>query len=193
MTYTDGGIYTITVTVIDDDQGSASDELPKLVTGDGVCAYSQGFWRHQFTGRGRQHFDTLELQTFLDLVNFASGVFSEQTAASIPSEAQAVFSPGGSRLDRATAQALAAWLNWASGGVGWTESIDTDGDTVGDTPFSLLIAMVEAILLDPDATPAELELAKDLAEAVNLRDAANPDCGDFPRQPDGPLAITRQD
>ncbi len=193
VNYTDGGIYTITVTVIDDDLASASEELPKLVTGDGVCVYSQGFWRHQFAGRGRQHFDTLELQVFLDLVNFASGVFSEQTAASIPSEAQAVFAPGGSRLDRATAQALAAWLNWASGGVGWTESIDTDGDTVADTPFSLLIAMVEAILLDPGATPAELELAKDLAEAVNLRDADNPECGEFPRRLDGPLAVTRQD
>ena len=65
---------------------------------------------------------------------------------------------------------MAAWLNWASGGVAWDEGIDLDGDMTADIQFSALIAMVEAILLDPAASHADLELAKDLAEAVNLLD-----------------------
>ena len=170
VTFADPGVYTVRVDVTDDDGGSDFDDLPKLVTGNGDCAYSQGFWRHQFRGRGKPHFDTATLQAYLDLVNFASGLFSEQVAAAIPAEAQAVFAPGGSFYDKAVRQALAAWLNWASGGVAWDEPIDLDGDLVPDVQFSALIAMVEAILLDPGASRADIELAKDLAEAVNLLD-----------------------
>ena len=179
--YADPGVYTVRVDVSDDDGGSDFDDMPKLVTGDGECAYSQGFWRHQFRDRGKPHLDTATLQTLLDLVNFASGVFSEEVAASIPAEAQVVFAPGGSFRAKAVRQALAAWLNWASGGVAWDEGIDTDGDMTADTPFYAVIAMAEAILLNPDATHQELELAKDLAEAVNLRDALNPECADWIR------------
>jgi hypothetical protein len=176
--FTDAGVYTVRVDVTDDDGGSDFEDLPKLITGDGECAFSQGFWRHQFSGHGRPHFDTATLQLFLDLVDFASGVFSEDVAAAIPAQAQIVFAPGGSFRDKATRQALAAWLNWASGGVAWDEGIDTDGDLATDTPFHTVIAMVEAVLLDPDATFKELLVAKDLAEAVNLLDALNPDCSD---------------
>ena len=170
VTFADPGVYLVRVDVTDDDGGGAFDELPKLVAGAGDCAYSQGFWRHQFRGRGKPHFDVTTLQAYLDLVGFASGVFSEEVAASIPAEAQAVFSPGGSFYDKAVRQTLAAWLNWASGGVAWDEGIDLDGDMAPDMEFSVLIAMVEAILLDPDSDHADLEMAKDLAEAVNLLD-----------------------
>ena len=184
VTFADLGVFTVRVDVTDDDGGTDFEQLAKLVTGDGDCAYSQGFWRHQFRQKGKPHFDTTTLQAFLDLVNFASGVFSEQVAAMIPAEAQVVFAPGGSFRDKATRQALAAWLNWASGGVGWDEAIDTDGDLIPEAPFSTVITMVEAILLDPDATHHELELAKDLAEAVNLTDALDPSCSDpLPTRP----------
>ncbi len=47
------------------------------VTGGRDCSRSQGFWRHQFSDLGRNHFTVVTLQTCLDLVDFASGVFSE--------------------------------------------------------------------------------------------------------------------
>ena len=90
---------------------------------------------------------------------------------------------GSATLDRtakmrqnATAQTLAAWLNFAKGAVDLEELIDTDDDGIGDTTFGDLIAEVEAILGNEEATKDDLERAKDLAEAVNLHDKNNPDC-----------------
>jgi 3-oxoacyl-[acyl-carrier-protein] synthase II len=56
------------------------------------------------------------------------------------------------------------------------EQIDTDGDRIGDTTFSQLIAEVESILNDENATKADLERAKDLAESVNVHDEGNSEC-----------------
>ena len=44
------------------------------------------------------------------------------------------------------------------------------------TFYEGIILEVEAILNNPDATKADLKLAKDLAEAINLHDKDNPDC-----------------
>ncbi len=60
--------------------------------------------------------------------------------------------------------------------IGLDELIDTDGDSIPDTPFIDVIQDIEDILLDSGATDAELELAKDLAEAINLLDAGAPAC-----------------
>jgi len=76
----------------------------------------------------------------------------------------------------ALAQTLAAWLNFAKGGIGLDEMVDTDGDGKADTAFSKIMAEVESILNNPNATKADLERGKDLAEAVNLHDEDNPAC-----------------
>ena len=73
-------------------------------------------------------------------------------------------------------QTLAAWLNFSNGAIDWDEMIDTDGDGTPDMMFGDLIGEVEAILANPDATKADLEHAKDLAEAVNQHDKDNPAC-----------------
>jgi len=54
--------------------------------------------------------------------------------------------------------------------------VGPDGVGVPDTAFSEVIAEVEEILKNPDATKAELEHAKKLAEAVNKHDKDNPEC-----------------
>jgi len=172
------GVFLVWIEATDDDGGSDLEALSKLVTGAGECAYSHGFWRHQFADLGKKHFDLPTLQAFLDLIDFASAVFSEEVVASTPADAQAIFAPGGSKREKAAREAFAAWLNWASGGVAWDEGIDTDGDMTADTPFFMVIAEVEAILLDPYAPNSDLVYAKDLAEAVNLLDAENPACAD---------------
>lgn len=76
-------------------------------------------------------------------------------------------------VEKAEQQVLAAWLNYAKGAVDMTEIIDTDE---GPMTFSALIAEVESILLDSDSTKADLERAKDLAEAVNKSSNGDPDC-----------------
>ncbi len=88
---------------------------------------------------------------------------------------------------QALSQLLAAWLNYAKGAIELDEEIVIDGGETGSgtssnsTPsvtmtFQEIIAEVESILNNPDATKADLERAKSLAESVNLHDKNNPDC-----------------
>jgi hypothetical protein len=179
VTFTGPGVYAIAIDVADDDGGADSANLPKLVTGDGDCTRSQGFWKHQFSKKGKHQIDDATLEAYLGMVNIASAVFSEQVPASTIEEARGVmWARGPSMRDKAEAQLLAAWLNFAHGSVGWDEMIDTDGDGVDDTPFHQVMPEAEATLLDAEATHKELVHAKDLAEAVNLHDEGNPACGD---------------
>ena len=78
------------------------------------------------------------------------------------------------RRSAVLAQTLAAWLNFANGAIDRDEMVDTDRDGVVDTTFGDLIAEVEAILVDPDATKSDLNRAKHLAEAVNRHDQVDP-------------------
>ncbi|NQW18324.1 MAG: hypothetical protein HQ478_12645, partial [Chloroflexi bacterium] len=95
--------------------------------------------------------------------------------------------------EKALSQILAAWLNFAKGSVDWTEMIDTTGDGTPDTEFGVLIAEVETIMNNPGATKADLERAKDLAEAVNQHDKGNPDCDTVTGGGDESKADTKAD
>jgi hypothetical protein len=172
------GVETVAVEVIDDDGGTDSASCAKLITGDGDCTRTQGFWKHQFRLKGKHHIDDPTLEAYLDVVGFASAVFSEQVPASTLEEAREVWERDASMRDLAQSQLLAAWLNFAHGAVGWDEAIDTDGDEAADTPFYQVVSAAETILLDDEATHLELEQAKDLAEAVNLHDEDNLLCAD---------------
>jgi hypothetical protein len=88
------------------------------------------------------------------------------------------------KREDALQQTLAAWLNFAKGAVDWDEDITVDKGTGRGTkatpavvmPFNEVIAQVETILNNPDATHDDLAHAKSLAEAVNQHDKDNPDC-----------------
>ncbi|MDA0264821.1 MAG: choice-of-anchor C family protein [Chloroflexi bacterium] len=229
VTFALPGIYTVAVTASDDDGGSNSDSIKKLVLDDCDCAKSQGFWKKQFRGKGKDdQIDESILGLYLNIINDASGIFDESIALSGIADANRILNPekgnngnggtgngnnettkgsqtgtnrkkdkGGSKKgtspdsgddsasdegsiakskEKALSQTLAAWLNFAKGAIAVDEMIDTDGDGIGDTAFGDLIAQVESILSNPDATKADLELAKDLAESVNQHDKDNPDC-----------------
>jgi hypothetical protein len=180
VTFAAPGVHTITVYVTDDDGATTDQEsLPKLVTGNDECTRSQGFWKHQFKEPGKHHVDDATLQAYLDLVGFASAVFSEQVPASILEEAHEVMDATEPNMrHKAEAQLLAAWLNFAHGTVGWDELIDTDGNGTDDTPFHQVTSEAEAILADADATHEQLVRAKDLAEAINLHDQDDPMCSE---------------
>ena len=70
-------------------------------------------------------------------------------------------------LDR---QLLTAWVNFANGGVEWTEMLDTDGNGTLDTSFVNVMTTAEAVRLNPASTKAQLLAQKDILERINGRD-----------------------
>jgi uncharacterized repeat protein (TIGR01451 family) len=161
------GVQTVTLT--DNDGGSASASLPVLVTGTSDCTFTQGYWRHQYATGGSPQVPRATSAAYLTLVSYASRVFSELTPAGTPAEARVVFEGRSTTMRRhATEQLLAAWLNFAHGGVGLDEKVDTDRDGTPDLTFAEIVQRAEDTLLDPTASQARLEVAKSLAEAVNL-------------------------
>ena len=179
------GVHIVQVTTTDDDGGTATDALAKLITGDTTDARSKGYWDQQTRQRRSAKVDAPTLQPYLDLINFASAVFSENTAATLIPQAEALFAgdlennndgPGRGRgrtsLDpqrlQALQQGLAAWLNFASGTVGWMELIPIAvDDFLIELSFKDLITEWEQVILDPDASRADLVRVKDYAVAVN--------------------------
>ena len=179
VTFDTPGWKLIEITVTDDDGGQASAELAKLVTGgDCTCTRSMGFWKHQF-GRKPAHIDHETLQTYLDLIDFTSAVFSEIVPAATLTEARSVLWNRRPEMKyKAQAQALAAWLNATHGCILWSEMIDTDGDGAPDQEFLSMMTEIEQLLGDIDSDHADYVRAKDLAEAINLHDESNPECAD---------------
>ena len=225
VTFSAPGVYIVEVDATDDDLGSDSDSLTKIVVDDCDCTKSQGFWKHQFSGKGKGNkIDEESLNAYLAIINFVSGVFGEEIALTGIADANSILNPkkgnkgtggkkGGSKSnegnsntrgsrgkgkkdggsngggsgtgtgsnpaktrEKALAQTLAAWLNFAKGAIDLDELVDTDKNGVADTSFRDVIAEVEAILNNEDATKADLERAKKLAEAVNKHDKDNLEC-----------------
>ncbi|MDX1615413.1 MAG: PKD domain-containing protein [Candidatus Promineifilaceae bacterium] len=173
------GLEEVLVEVSDDDGATVSSELPKIVTGNAVCARSQGFWMHQFRSVGRQHVEESTLLAYIDIVNFVSDYFSEVVPLMEFEDAQEVFDVSGPGLrSKVEAQVAAAWFNFSHGAVAWDEPIETDDDELELAPFNAVIAEAEAIILDSNATNDELERAKDLAEAINELDHEGDECED---------------
>ncbi|MDP6513802.1 MAG: PKD domain-containing protein, partial [SAR202 cluster bacterium] len=104
------------------------------------------------------------------------------------------------KREDALQQTLAAWLNFAKGGILWDEDVVVDTGTGSGTkarpsvvlPFNDIIAQVEAILNNPDATHDDLVHAKNLAESVNKHDDGNKDCGTGSGSVDGTASVSNK-
>lgn len=176
VTFTAPGVYRLTATVTDDDSGTSAQSLAKLITDNTGCSKGWSYWRHQFYAFPDREIDDVTLQHYLDIVNYASAVFSEKYAASTIADAQALLAPGGatagglmpdSLKGKAIQDTFVAWLNFAAGGVLWA-------DTVRAAPpplpkplraqlFNEAIARAELILLKPSASLTEYEDARKIA------------------------------
>lgn len=164
------GAYTLSVTVSDDDGGSATASVSILVTGDGERSRSLGYWRHQTSGTGKVDYEPADLEALLGVVDVSSAVFPVDSTTTVETAADALHPAGSEFGPKAEAQLLAAWLNLAAGGVTWDERIDTDGDGDPDRTVGDLLIEADRIVADPSASDADLERAKDLAEAINRHD-----------------------
>ena len=170
-TFGDLCMYLISFTSLDDDSGTSTDEANVLIVGNSDQVRSPGYW-YQVMRRNKD-FSAAEVVCLLAITNFVSSVFSEETAASTQAEAKVVLkfkqkSNMAKKLDR---QLIAALLNFANGSVAWDQLIDTDGDSIGDTPFSDVITNAEAVRLNPASTKAELKAQKNLLADINHGDA----------------------
>jgi hypothetical protein len=99
-------------------------------------------------------------------------VFSELVDAATIARARDVLDPSRpmtmkKQLDR---HLLAAWLNFANGGIDLNDPVDTDGDGANDATFAATVVAAEIARLDPATTNAQLESHKNKLERINLRD-----------------------
>ena len=173
----EAGITTLSLDIYDDDGGTSQSQVPVMVLGNDLCSRSQGFWKHQLSNKGKKQIDEARIDTYLDIVNFASSYFSETVDGSNRGSASDIMNPKGSDMrGKAQAQLLTAWFNFANGSVGWTEKVDIDGDGVVDKHFFEAILQVEDTLRSSDATHEDLVGVKDIAERINSLNSTSQSC-----------------
>jgi subtilisin family serine protease len=161
------GAYAIGVTVTDDDGASDPDSAAKVVVGAEEDTHPSGWWKHQYRGTGIEKVVPALLAGYLDVIELASSVFSEQTALTGVTDAVAVFeAPNSDRRAAATADLLVAWLHFASGAAGWTDPVPTGGGAT--RPYHEVIAEIETVILDPAASDVDLLRASQLAQRTFL-------------------------
>jgi|GEM_PF-3263772 len=166
------GVYTVELNVEDDDGGTAADSLTLLITDNRDCTGVQAFWGQQFSGHGQTVIDPDRLQAYLDIVRFASAYFNDSNLGSLD-DANAILVPGGGSNpdNRAIQEGLAAWLNFAAGGVLWNETIPHLDQTFAET-----IVDIEATLLNPDASKQDYNAAMQDGIKINTSKPSQAHC-----------------
>jgi hypothetical protein len=154
------GVYTAAIRVLDDDGGDATTSLPLLITDNLGCIKD---WKQQFGQKGSPLIDSNRLAAYLSLVRFASPYFDNNNLAT-PAQAEEILSSQGGNpfLREVRKEALEAWLNFASGGVKWNAPIRSLNKT-----FSQVMAEVDAIMLNPNASKDDYKRASAAARNIN--------------------------
>lgn len=161
------GVYTAHVGATDDDAGADGIGLPLVVVDQCQTSKIVPLLDQFYDDKGRVWASDEVLQAYLNIANFASGFFSGVTR----SQAQDILAPGGNdALRRATQEALGGWLNFANGSIPWDVTVPSG------QLFHQAMADIEAVLLNPAATDAELKDAADLAFSINKLEIGDPNC-----------------
>ncbi len=169
------GIYRTVVEVDDGDGGTDSRSGLVLVTGAEPETRPVVWWRAEFEQGGHETLDRSTLLRYLHVAEFSgqlvSTFFCDQVSADcLFDAAREAFAPGGADVGdpdpsnpkgKAVQEALAAWLNFASGGVHWDDVLPT-GETFAE-------AMVQAgeTLRAPGSDPSDFNSVEASMEAVN--------------------------
>lgn len=142
----------VELSVTDDDAGSVTDSVVVIVVGDATRRRSPGYWTQQYEGKGGALLPAEERFCAVRIVDHLSSAFGEVrqllggTQDDTFASALAILDGKRARtdLERFDRQLLAAWLNVASGSIGYDEPVDTDGDLVADTPLSAWLTVLES-------------------------------------------------
>jgi hypothetical protein len=161
-------VYSVTVQVTDDDGGIGADQAPIVVQGKATRTLSASSWRRQLRDVEDADFGPRRLECYLAITGYMSRVFNEVRDASTIEAAIGVLTlPSRAKArDQFDRQLLAVWLNFANGAIAYDELVDTDGDRKGDTPFATVVAVAEAVRLNPLATEAEIKAQKKILDRI---------------------------
>lgn len=121
-------------------------------------------WSHQYRGNGKIEFSDEELICLLEILEFVS-----LTSANTAGQALGVLETKGkaTMAERLEQELLTALLNFANSSVAWDQLVDTEGNSVGDTPFSDVIAGAESVRINPASTEKQIKEQKDLLQKIN--------------------------
>lgn len=161
-------IYDVTFKSVDDDGDSGEDHASILVTQTGGDRRSDGYWQHQLRGNGSV-LDPAVVDCYLAIVARVSSVFSEKRSVATAASAFDVVNlaqNGGSEIEKLDRELLVAWLNFASGSIGYSQSVDTNTDGVPDAPFNEVMRAAETLRGDPSASSKALKGMTQLIHSV---------------------------
>ena len=162
------GVHEVSLIVEDDDGGNTEITIRVKVIEVRECVGSLGFWRHQFAENGSHQIDDDELGRYLDLIENKSGYFNDYWGTISSKDAHNIlsFSDHDFRA-KVRAHLFSAWLNFAKGSVEWDDKIGLDRDT-REWRLDRMIAWVEWVLSNSEASAGDFQYAKDLAETVSM-------------------------
>ncbi|MFA5863317.1 MAG: hypothetical protein WC975_01370 [Phycisphaerae bacterium] len=142
--------------------------------GNGISPQSTGYWKHQFSGKGNRK-EAVCLPTYMNDIQIFSAVFASGLAGTVASDLNfgaATLAPDDSSvmLAKAKRELFGVWLNVTSGKLNYYGSVTYDPQAVTTTATTIKSAVqeIEAVILNPASTPAQLENAKDMAEILNV-------------------------
>lgn len=166
----DACLYVVSFMAEDDDGGQGEDYVAVIITANADKARLEGYWQHQYSGKGKIDFDQATLEGYLAIIGHMSTVFNEPRDASTIEKAHDVLflkQNNGSATEQLDRELLVVWLNFANGTIDYMELLDTDKDGIGDTPFAGVVAAAEVVRLNPDATKSEIKEQTNILHHVN--------------------------
>lgn len=169
--YGNACLYHLSVGVTDDDAGSSTDHAVVLVTGNGTVSRGHGWWLNEYRPKSANDFTPAQLQCYLDITNYMSKLFSEQTPALTRADATKILNapakaPEAVIFDQ---MALGAWLNFANGSVRLSSPVDSNGDGIDDSTFGAVMLTAESVRVNPASTSAQIKAQKDILERIALQ------------------------
>ena len=163
-------LYIVGLEVVDDDAGSADDEIATVITAaSGGKKQPSSFWQSETKKGGKVH-SAETLNCYLKITGYMSLVFhGERNAATISAahDVTNVSGAGGSARDKLDRELITAWLNFANGTIEYGQFVDTNGDNLPDTTFANAMTAAENVRLNPAATNAQLEQQRSIVHQIN--------------------------
>jgi hypothetical protein len=156
------GVYDVTLTIIDDDEGEDEAVITVIVVGDADQIRTIGYWKHQI-GAKKPHIDGDTMEAYINIVSEMTEVFDDPTLEEVE---DLLWLKKSTIEERAVQQFLASWLNYANGAVALDSMVDTNYDSFADMRFKDAMSTAEDIIL----YGSDYELAKDICDSINNMD-----------------------